>query len=219
MITNETFEKFISSQNSLIHDLKDKHGAKLVYDEANDKENNKYWNNLKKSFDEGDKWLCSKLNPSSTGLDRHKYASLLLVVLIKYPLFESDKNNTTVGYSTASFTFAWKAALALLGSYIKKDKNKLYAEYVNSNGVFIPSENYMPEAFRAFYICFRRFVNAKGRKEDPPFPSMLDDMASCGKEAWGFVLLFANIFSLIETHSKACYELHILRKSMRKQSE
>jgi hypothetical protein len=211
-MNNATFEKFIGSLASLINDLKEKYGAELVYDETNDKEKNKYWNDVKCSIDAGEKWLLSRLDDNCENLDRHKYSALLLIVLIKKPLFKFDTKNKSVGYCLSGFNFAWKAALNILGSFIQKDKNIRYAEYIRKNGVIIPSEKYIPETFRSFYICFRPFKKEKKPDEQAIFPSMLADLKNCGKENWGFALLFANIFSLIEIYSMSRYECKILRR-------
>jgi hypothetical protein len=87
------------------------------------------------------------------------------------------------------------------------------------NGVFIPSEKYIPETFRSFYICFRPFKRKYKPDEQPPFPSMLADFKACGKEAWGFALLFANIFSLVEINSKSRFECKILRTKIFKNTQ
>jgi len=216
---NATFEKFIGSLAFLIDDLKKEYGAELVYNETNDKEKNKYWNDVKYSFDAGEKWLLSKLDDGCKNLDRHKYSALLLVVLIKKPLFKFDANNKSVGYCLSSFNFAWKTSLYLLGCFIQRDKNIRYAEYIKENGVFIPSEKYIPETFRSFYICFRPFKRKNKPDEQPPFPSMLADFKACGKEVWGFALLFANIFSLVEINSKSRFECKIIRTKIFKNTQ
>jgi len=212
---NATFEKFIGSLSFLIDDLKNEYRAELVYDETNDKEKNKYWNDVKSTLDTGENWLLSILDENCKNLDRHKYSALLLVVLIKKPLFKSDADNKSVGYRLSSFNFAWKTALYLLGCFIQKDKNIRYAKYIRENGVIIPSEKYIPETFRSFYMCFRTFKRKNNHNEPPIFPSMLTDLKACGKEAWGFALLFANIFSLVEINSMSRYECKILRKAFR----
>jgi len=48
---------------------------------------------------------------------------------------------------------------------------------------------------------------------------MLADLKACGKEVWGFALLFANIFSLVEINSKSRFECKILRTKIFKNTQ
>jgi hypothetical protein len=198
------FEKFVKTLTPIIEGLKRKYNAEFVYD--TDKGRNEYWNDIKDSFDKGSKWLDLKLDYGRENLDLHKYSALLLVVLIKKPLFKSKAKNNDVGYSTAGFAFAWLSALHLLILFIDDGKNSSYVDYIKSRNISIPSEKYINETLRSFHINFRLF-----KKEQPPFPFMLADSFACEKGAWGLALLFANIFSLIETHLKDGYEYEKIR--------
>jgi len=107
------------------------------------------------------KWLYSKLKKDCENLDQHKYSALLLVVLIKNPLFKSKAKNSEVGYCEASFLFAWMSALHMLICFIDNGRNASYVNYIKSRNISIPSEKYVIETLRSFRISFRPFKEEK----------------------------------------------------------
>jgi hypothetical protein len=210
-LDNDTFIEFVASLKPLINEMKKEYSVEPVY-KADPSEESAYWKDVKKCIDDGENWLLGKMNHSSKNLDRHKYSALLLVVLIKRPLFESDNLNKTIGNCSAGINFAWKAALHLLTSFIKTNGTKPaeYIKYIEQNGISLPSEEYSPETLRTFQTLFRPFKEEGKSKADTTFSSMLDNRLLCTSEVWGFALLFANNFSLLESSSFACFERKLL---------
>jgi len=202
-LDNDKFKEFVDSLKILINEMKEEYGVKPVYKTDSDEES-AYWNDVKSCIDDGEKWLLQKMNNNSKNLDRHKYSALLLVVLIKRPLFESNNSNKIIGNCSAGIYFAWKAALHLLTSFMKSNStiSPKYIEYIEKKSISLPSDEYSKETLRAFQTLFRPFQEVrKPQAKKSTFSSMQDDKLPCTPEVWGFALLFANNFSLLETSS------------------
>jgi len=213
-LDNATFKNFVDSLKPLINEMIKKFGAKLAYA---DNEEAKYWNGVKADVDKGEKWLLSMMGSECKNLDRHKYSALLFTVLIKSPLFKDDSSNKSVGYCSAGINFAWKAALNLLGAFIKSGNlyHPHYLEYIEKNGVSMPSDEYVYETLRSLQTLFRPLKEERKPEKKPTFPSMKNDRTPCNNEVWGFALLFANNFSLIESNSIARLERNLLHENLK----
>ena len=212
---NATFKKFVDSLKPLINEMIKTFGAKLVYA---DNEESKYWNGVKADIDKGEKWLLSIMGSECKNLDRHKYSALLFVVLIKRPLFKDDISNKSVGYCSAGIYFAWKAALNLLGVFIKSGNlhHSYHLTYIEKNGVPMPSDEYVYETLRSLHTVFRPLKEERKPEKSPTFLSMRNDNFPCNNEVWGFALLFANNFSLIESNAIARLERELLCGNFKK---
>jgi len=216
---DKSFYDFVNSLDSLVKEIGDAYGAHPVYSASGV---SAYWKDLKLLFDKGQKWLCERIDDRCDNGDRHKYSALLFVVLLKKPLFKTTPNNSpekSIGYYSAEIHFAWKAAIHLLSSYIAKDTDLSaeYIKFINKNGVSVPSENYVTETLRSLQMSFRPFKKKeKTALLPPPFDSMLPNLVNEDK-IWGFVLLFANVFSLIESYSRIKFERDLLHKNFKKQ--
>jgi len=210
------FKNFADSLKPLICEMEKEYGVKPVYKDDYGKEA-AYWHEVKSCMDKGEAWLLKTMGGGGKNLDRHKYSALLLVVLTKRPLFESDISNGSIGRCSAGICFAWKASLHLLASFIKGDKtaNGQYVKYIESSGISIPSEEYYKESLRLFQTLFRPFKEERRGKVNPPFPSMMPDDLECNPEVWGFALLFANNFSLLEECSEARFERGLLYRLLK----
>ncbi|MDR1830798.1 MAG: hypothetical protein LBQ76_08525 [Candidatus Fibromonas sp.] len=213
-LDNATFKTFVDSLKPLIDDMMKKYGSKLAY---SDSEEARYWNGVKTDVDEGEKWLLGIMNSECKNLDRHKYSALLFVVLIKRPLFKDDISNESVGRCSSGIYFAWKAALNLLAIFIKGGDlyDARYLDYIKKNGVSMPSEAYVYETLRSLQTVFRPFKKERKPAQKTTFPSMMNDCLPCSNEVWGFALLFANTFSLIESNSIARLERKLLHDKLK----
>jgi hypothetical protein len=161
-------------------------------------------------IDNGESHLLSKLGKDCRNIDRHKQAGLLLVALLKNPLFVVNygQKNSSVGYYSASIVFAWKSALALLVNYIQEDSlPKGYAEFLRNNGVSMPSDSYETETLRTIELCFRSFHFEDSWHSMPAPFNELDGGALASDKDWAWALIFANIFSLIESNSLASFTI------------
>ena len=207
-MNKETFKSLLSVLNPLIDEIKELYSAVEVYfsDSKCKPTRTEYWNSVIALIDNGEHHLLSKLGKDCKNMDRHKQAGLLLVALLKNPLFivNYGQKNSSVGYYSASIVFAWKSALALLVNYIQEDSlPKGYAEFLSNNGISMPSANYEVETLRTMELCFRSF-HFEDSWHSMPAPFIeLDGGALASDKDWAWALIFANIFSLIESNSLA----------------
>jgi len=207
-LNKETFKSLLSVLTPLIDEIKELYSAVEVYssDSKHKPTRTEYWNSVIALIDNGEHHLLSKLGKDCKNMDRHKQAGLLLVALLKNPLFivNYGQKNSSVGYYSASIVFAWKSALALLVNYIQEDSlPKGYAEFLRNNGISMPSANYEVETLRTMELCFRSF-HFEDSWHSMPAPFIeLDGGALSSDKDWAWALIFANIFSLIESNSLA----------------
>jgi hypothetical protein len=111
---DKPFKEFLNSLNLLINDIKKECSVVENFKEYGGE--TKYWISVKTLIDDGEIHLLERLSKNSENVDMHKLAGLVLVALLKRPLFFVNYNeeNRPVGYYAASILFAWEAALALL---------------------------------------------------------------------------------------------------------
>ena len=208
-MNKESFKTLIAALNPFINEIKDAYSAIEVYssDSKHKPTKTEYWNGVIALIDNGEHHLLSKLGKDCKNMDRHKQAGLMLVALLKNPLFVVNygQKDSSVGYYSASIVFAWKSALSLLADYARKDSDtpKDYASYLESNGISMPSANYEVETLRTMELCFRSF-HFEDSWHSMPAPFIeLDGGAFASDKDWAWALIFANIFSLIESNSLA----------------
>lgn len=214
-MNKETFKSLFNVLNPLLSDVKKHYSAVEVYsgDSKFKPTKAEYWNGIKALIDNGELHLLSKLGKDCKNIDRHKQAGLLLVALLKNPLFlvNYGQKESSIGYYSASIVFAWKSALALLVNYIHEDSRlpEGYAEFLRNNGLLMPSDNYEKETLRTMELCFRSFhFEDSWRSMPAPFIE-LDSGALASDRDWGWALMFANIFSLIECCSFDAFQKHL----------
>lgn len=211
-MNKESFKTLIAALSPFIDEIKDCYSAVEVYssDSKHKPTKTEYWSSVIALIDNGETHLLSKLGKDCKNIDRHKQAGLLLVALLKNPLFVVNygQKDSSVGYYSASIVFAWKSALSLLADYARKDSDtpKDYASYLESNSISMPSTNYETETLRAIELCFRSFHFEDSWHSMPaPFVE-LDGGALASDKDWAWALVFANIFSLIESNSLVNYK-------------
>ncbi|GBU25884.1 hypothetical protein R83H12_02545 [Fibrobacteria bacterium R8-3-H12] len=192
----------------LIGEIRDSYYAIEVYSSNSKHKPTKteYWNIVIALIDNSERHLLSKLGKECRNMDRHKQAGLLLVALLKKPLFVVNygQKDSSVGYYSASIVFAWKSALALLVNYIQEDSlPEGYADFLRNNVVSMPSANYETETLRTMELCFRSFHFEDAWHSVPAPFCELDGGALASDKDWAWTLVFANIFSLIESNSLA----------------
>jgi len=209
-LNKETFKSLIKVLNPLIGEIKYNFSAVEVYssDSKHKPTQTEYWNSVIALIDNGEHHLLSKLSKTCENMDRHKQAGLLLVALLKKPLFVVNygQKDSSIGYYSASILFAWKSALALLVNFIQEDNlPKNYAEYLRNNGISMPSANYETETLRTMELCFRSFHFEDSWHSMPAPFCELDSGALASDKDWAWALVFANIFSLIESNSIASF--------------
>lgn len=210
-MNKETFKSLLKVLSPLIGEIRDRYSAVEVYscDSKHKPAKTEYWKGVIALIDNGESNLLSKLGEGCINMDRHKRAGLLLVALMKNPLFVVNygQKDSSVGYYSASIVFAWKSALALLVNYIQEDNlPQGYAEFLMNNGISMPSANYEIETLRTMELCFRSFhFEDSWRSMPAPFIE-LDGGALASDKDWAWALVFANIFSLIESNSLANYK-------------
>jgi len=205
-LNKETFKSLLKVLNPLIGEIKDNYSAVEVYscDSKHKPTQTEYWGGVLALIDNGEHHLLSKLSKTCENMDRHKQAGLLLVALLKKPLFVVNygQKDSSIGYYSASIVFAWKSTLALLVNYIQEDNlPKGYAEYLKNNGISMPSANYETETLRTMELCFRSFHFEDSWHSMPAPFCELDGGALASDKDWAWALIFANIFSLIESNS------------------
>ena len=210
-MNKETFKSLLNVLSPLIGEIKRLYSAVEIYssDAKRKPTKTEYWDSVTALIDNGENHLLSKLGKDCRNMDRHKQAGLLLVALLKNPLFVVNygQKDSSVGYYSASIVFAWKSALALLVNYIQEDKlPEGYAEFLRNNGISMPSANYEMETLRTMELCFRSFhFEDSWRSMPAPFIE-LDGGALASDKDWAWALVFANIFSLIENNSLVSYK-------------
>jgi len=210
-LNKETFKSLLNVLSPLIGEIKRLYSAVEIYssDAKRKPTKTEYWDSVTALIDNGENHLLSKLGKDCRNMDRHKQAGLLLVALLKNPLFVVNygQKDSSVGYYSASIVFAWKSALALLVNYIQEDKlPEGYAEFLRNNGISMPSANYEMETLRTMELCFRSFhFEDSWRSMPAPFIE-LDGGALASDKDWAWALVFANIFSLIENNSLVSYK-------------
>ena len=219
MIFNEkTFKSFwTNSLDPITKEIKAKYSVVEVFEELKPElAKSEYLNEVASLLNNSGGLLNEKLSKQSGNgkIDEHKIAGLLLVVLLKRPIFFIDynKKNTTVGFYFASILFAWRAALSLLKDLIMNMPNipKDYEKYLDSEGLAMPSDNYEKETWRTLELCFRDFHRDSilySRTEPAPFKD-LAPKSLAGDGDWGWALIFANLLFLIEKNSFAIFELY-----------
>jgi hypothetical protein len=208
---DKTFESLHRALDPFINEIKERYSATEVYswESKNRPTKAEYWKHVKALFDNSERNLLSKLSNECENIDRHKKAGLLLVSLLKKPLFVVNygQKNRSVGYYSASIIFAWKSALSLLADYVRKDSDlpEGYAEFLKDNGLPMPSDYYEKETLRTIELCFRSFHFENSWRSMPAPFTELDSEALASDKDWGWALIFANIFSLIESCSMASF--------------
>jgi len=209
-LNKETFKSLLNVLNPLIGEIEDSYSAIEVYssDSKHKPTKAEYWNSVIALIDNGEKYLQAKLGRDCKNIDRHKQAGLLLVALLKNPLFVVNygQKSSSVGYYSASIVFAWKSSLALLVNYIQEDSlPEGYADFLRNNGISMPSANYEIETLRIMELCFRSF-HFEDSWHSMPAPFIeLDGGSLASDKDWAWALIFANIFSLIESNSFISY--------------
>lgn len=213
-MNKETFKSLLKVLEPLIGEIRDSYYAIEVYSSNSKHKPTKteYWNSVIALIDNSERHLLSKLGKECRKIDRHKQAGLLLVALLKKPLFVVNygQKNSSVGYYSASIVFAWKSALALLVNYIQEDnipETEGYADFLRNNGISMPSANYETETLRTMELCFRSFHFEDSWHSVPAPFCELDGGALASDKDWAWTLVFANIFSLIESNSLARFLL------------
>jgi len=210
-LNKETFKSLLKVLSPLIGDIKDSYSAVEVYsnDSKTKPTKTEYWDSVIALINNAESNLLSKVGKDCINMDRHKRAGLLLVALLKKPLFVVNygQKDSSVGYYSASIVFAWKSALALLVNYIQEDDFlEGYAKFLMNNGISMPSANYETETLRTIELCFRSFhFEDSWRSMPAPFIE-LDGGALASDKDWAWALVFANMFSLIESNSFASYK-------------
>ena len=201
------FKSLAQILNLLIADIKKRHLAEEVYSgESKPKlTKTKYWTGVKALFENSEQNLLGKMGKDCKNLDRHKKAGLLLVSLLKRPLFivNYGQKDRSIGYYSASITFAWKASLTLLTTYILNDDGipKDYESRLISDGLLMPSESYEKDKLKTIELCFRSFHFKDSRRAMPaPFSELEGDKLAENKD-WAWALVFADMFFLIEKAS------------------
>jgi len=204
------------SLNPLICEIKKEYSVVEVFDKfKSELTKTVYLGEVMALISDGWKHLNGKLRKHSknAGIDEHKIVGLLLMALLKRPLFyvDYDKKNSIVGYYFASILFAWKAALSLLRDFALNLSNlpKGYEQYLKTKGLAMPSKKYEEETWRTLELCFRTFHRRDilcKVSEPPPFPE-LDEKSLASDKDWGWALIFANIFFTIEKNSLANFKL------------
>ena len=218
IIDDKTFKDFWhNSLNPVINEIKIKYSATEVFEKYKSASaKTEYMDEVLGLLNDRSDVLNGKLSHHNgkPKMDGHKVAGLLLVVLLKRPLFYTDyeKKNVAAGFYFASILFAWKAALALLRDLILDTHSipKDYAGYLQAHGLVMPSKQYEEETWRTLEMCFRDF-HCKGflcRISEPAPFNGLKSMSLACDEDWGWALVFANIFFLIEKNSFAIFELY-----------
>jgi hypothetical protein len=208
-LKKESFELLLKALAPLIIEIKEYYSAVEVYssDYKLKPTKTEYWNSVNALLDNGESNLIKRLGRDCKNPDRHKSSGLLLVSLLKKPLFivNYGKTDSSVGYYSASLIFAWKAALSLLKDYVLNDSNILpeYADYLKNNGISMPSDKYEKETLRTIELCFRSFHFEDSWHSIPAPFNELDSEALASDKDWGWALIFANIFFLIESNSFA----------------
>ena len=109
-MNKETFKSLLSVLTPLIDEIKELYSAVEVYssDSKHKPTRTEYWNSVIALIDNGEHHLLSKLGKDCKNMDRHKQAGLLLVALLKNPLFVVNygQKDSSVGYYSASIVFA-----------------------------------------------------------------------------------------------------------------
>ncbi len=170
-MNKESFKKLVTALGPFIDEIKDLYSTVEVYssDSKHKPTKTEYWNGIIALIDNGENHLLSKLGKGCRNIDRHKQAGLLLVALLKNPLFVVNygQKNSSVGYYSASLVFAWKSALSLLADYVIKDLGtpKDYAIYLENNSISMPSANYETETLRTIELCFPHSMECKKKKQ------------------------------------------------------
>jgi len=166
-LNKETFKSLIKVLNPLIGEIKDNYSAVEVYscESKHKPTQTEYWNNVFALIDNGEHHLLSKLSKSCENMDRHKQAGLILVALLKKPLF--------------------------VVNYIQEDNlPKGYAEYLRNNGISMPSANYETETLRTMELCFRSFHFEDSWHSMPAPFCELDGGALASDKDWAWALVF-----------------------------
>ena len=88
-MNKESFKTLIAALSPFIDEIKDCYSAVEVYssDSKHKPTKTEYWSSVIALIDNGETHLLSKLGKDCKNIDRHKQAGLLLVALLKNPLF------------------------------------------------------------------------------------------------------------------------------------